>query len=403
MLGAEPCIPVTARSIGRGRVSLQVADTTGAGNVLPMTDSEPGGADPGPPGPPARPPGPVPDGYVPREWLLQTPPPPPAPVPAAPVPGTPAYWPTATATPSAAAMTTAGPGLPPLSPPSAGAYPYSLMAPRPPYPAPPDGDVPFLDTPWVPPQTKRQAWVWLVYAVVGFLVGQLGALVFGLVAGAVAGKTAAEMQSIASAAVPPEWYVVATLLGLWIGFIGAPWLASRTQGTRHFLRDLGVRFRLIDLVGIAIGIGGQILVAIMYAPFQHDIHDFNGPSQKLTGGAHGAGFVVIAIATVVFAPAMEELFFRGLLLKALVRLFTPLRVAGGARVAGVVLAVIVDGLLFGLAHGEWVQLAGLAVFGMILATVSYRTGRLGMNMVAHASFNLVAIIAIAASSSSVIH
>jgi membrane protease YdiL (CAAX protease family) len=78
-------------------------------------------------------------------------------------------------------------------------------------------------------------------------------------------------------------------------------------------------------------------------------------------------------------------------------------VAGGARVAGVVLAVIVDGLLFGLAHGEWVQLAGLAVFGMILATVSYRTGRLGMNMVAHASFNLVAIIAIATSSSSVIH
>ena len=82
---------------------------------------------------------------------------------------------------------------------------------------------------------------------------------------------------------------------------------------------------------------------------------------------------------------MEELFFRGLLLKALVRLFTPLRAAGGARTAGVVLAVIVDGLLFGLAHGEWVQLAGLAVFGMILAAVSYRTGRLGMNMVAHAT------------------
>jgi uncharacterized protein len=267
----------------------------------------------------------------------------------------------------------------------------------------PAADVPFLDTPWVPPQTRRQGWMWLLYAVIGFLVGQIGALIFGYIAGAIAGKTSAQMTAIASASVPPEWYVVTTLLGLWIGFIGAPWLASRTQGTHHFFRDLGVRFRVIDLLGILIGVGGQILVAIMYAPFQHDIKNFNGPSQKLTGASHGAGFVVIAIATVLLAPAMEELFFRGLLLKALVRLFTKLGAAGGARAAGVILAVIVDGLLFGLAHGEWIQLAGLATFGSILAAASYRTGRLGMNMVAHASFNLVAIIAIAANGSIVFH
>ena len=333
-----------------------------------MTDSEPSAPAPGPLGPPARPPGPVPAGFVPREWVQEAPPPPRAP--------TSAY--------AAAGSPVAAPPLPPP-------------------PAAVEGEVPFLDTPWVPPQTKRQAWIWLVYAVAGFLAGQIGALVFGLVAGAIAGKTSAQMQAIASAPVPPEWYVVSTLLGLWIGFIGAPWLASRTQGTRNFVRDLGLRFRPIDLVGIAIGIGGQILVALMYAPFQHDIHDFNGPSHKLTGGSHGGGFVIIAIATVLFAPAMEELFFRGLLLKALVRLFTPLRVAGGARTAGVVLAVIADGLLFGLAHGEWVQLAGLAVFGIILAAVSYRTGRLGMNMVAHATFNLVAILAIAAGGSGLIH
>jgi uncharacterized protein len=267
----------------------------------------------------------------------------------------------------------------------------------------PAADVPFLDTPWVPPQTRRQGWMWLLYAVIGFLVGQIGALIFGYIAGAIAGKTSAQMTAIASASVPPEWYVVTTLLGLWIGFIGAPWLASRTQGTHHFFRDLGVRFRVIDLLGILIGVGGQILVAIMYAPFQHDIKNFNGPSQRLTGASHGTGFVIIAIATVLLAPAMEELFFRGLLLKALVRLFTKLGAVGGARIAGVILAVIVDGLLFGLAHGEWIQLAGLATFGAILAAVSYRTGRLGMNMVAHASFNLVAIIAIAANGSVVFH
>jgi membrane protease YdiL (CAAX protease family) len=246
--------------------------------------------------------------------------------------------------------------------------------------------------------------MWLVFAVVGFLVGQFGALIFGEVAGVAAGKNAAQMSAIASAAVPPEWYVISTLLGLWVGFIGAPWLASHFQGTKRFLRDLGVRFRPIDLLGIAVGVGGQILVALMYAPFQHEIHDFNGPSQRLTGGSHGGGFIIIALATVLLAPAMEELFFRGLLFKALVRLFTPLGARRGrARMLGVALAVVLDGLLFGLAHGEWVQLAGLAVFGMVLAAVSYRTGRLGMNMVAHATFNLVAIVAIASNGNALIH
>jgi membrane protease YdiL (CAAX protease family) len=156
-----------------------------------------------------------------------------------------------------------------------------------------------------------------------------------------------------------------------------------------------VRFRWVDLWGIAIGVGGQIVIAVLYAPFQHDIHDFNGPSNKLTGGAHGAGFLVVALATVILAPFMEELFFRGLLFKSLARLFSPNGAATSRRRGvGIVVAVVVDGLLFGLAHGEWVQLAGLALFGMALAAVSYRTGRLGMNMVSHASFNLVAIIAI---------
>ena len=351
-------------------MDLQVIGPADAGNVFPMTEPETGTTGPGTRLPPPRPPGPVPAGYLPREWVQQAPPVPPR------------------------ARTGSGGGRAGMAVAAAPAPVAESAQP----------DAPFLDTPWVPPQTKRQGWMWLVFAVAGFLAGQVGALVFGEVAGLAAGKSASQMQAIATQPVPPEWYVVSTLLGLWIGFVGAPWLASRKQGTRHFLRDLGVRFRLIDLVGIGIGIGGQILVALMYAPFQHEIHDFNGPSQRLTGASHGGGFVIIAIATVLLAPAMEELFFRGLLLKALVRLFTPLGARpGGMRVVGVVAAVVLDGLLFGLAHGEWVQLAGLAVFGMVLAAVSYRTGRLGMNIVAHATFNMIAILAIAYNGSALIH
>ncbi len=256
----------------------------------------------------------------------------------------------------------------------------------------------FLDRPGVPPLTKAAAWRWFFYALVGFLAGQIAGGVFGVVAGGIAGKSAAQMSAITSSSVPPEWYVVSTLVGLWIGFFGAPWWASHRQGTGHFFADLGVRFRWADLWGLAIGGGAQIVIALLYAPFQHDIHNFNGPTQKLTGGAHGTGVVVIVLATVIAVPFMEELFFRGLLFKALARLCTPAGAGAGAgatraRGAGVVAAVLADGLLFGLAHGEWVQFAGLALFGVVLAAVFYRTGRLGMNMVSHASFNLIALVA----------
>jgi hypothetical protein len=263
---------------------------------------------------------------------------------------------------------------------------------------------PFLDIPGAPPTSKSVAWRWLFYALIGFLVGQLAGALFAIVAGEVAGKSAAQMSAMASASVPPEWYVLSTLAGIWVGFFGAPWLASRTQGTRHFLADLGVRFRWVDLWGIAIGVGGQYAIELLYWPFQHDIHNFNAPGQKLTGGAHGAGIILLVLATVVLAPFLEELFFRGLLFKALARLCTP-QGAGTtkARGLGVVLAIVVDGLLFGLAHGEWVQLAGLALFGVVLAAVSYRTGRLGMNMVSHAAFNLVAVLAILHQRGGVIH
>ena len=51
---------------------------------------------------------------------------------------------------------------------------------------------------------------------------------------------------------------------------------------------------------------------------------------------------MVALATVVLAPVVEEIFFRGLLLKALARLFTPPGPGvTRARGTGVVLAVLV--------------------------------------------------------------
>jgi hypothetical protein len=44
-------------------------------------------------------------------------------------------------------------------------------------------------------------------------------------------------------------------------------------------------------------------------------------------------------------------------------------------------------------HFEELQFLGLAGFGMVLAYLAYRTGRLGPSILAHVAFNTTTIIA----------
>ena len=243
------------------------------------------------------------------------------------------------------------------------------------------------------PADRPSAWMWLLFAVLGFLGGQvLAAVTVGLAA--MAAGQFHQLSALSALARPPTWLIVSTLFGLWGGFLGAAFLASRVRGTGRMADDLGIRFRPVDLLGIPIGLAGQALVAAAYlpvAPHVHDFHQrFSAPAQRLTGGSHGVGFAVIVVCTVVGAPFVEEVFFRGLLLRALARLF-----GTWGRWVGPSLAVVLSGLAFGLAHYEPLQLLGLALFGILLGAVSYCTGRQGMNMVAHATFNGIALAATA--------
>jgi uncharacterized protein len=251
------------------------------------------------------------------------------------------------------------------------------------------------------PADRADGGWWVVFAAIGFVVGQVAALIIIDVAAQLSGN-GSHLSAIESMAAPPAWYIASGLVGLWVGFFVGPLVASRVRGTKRFVADLGLAFRPIDVVGVAVGLGGQLLVTLLYLPFVSHLKNFTAPTTKLTGGAHGGAFVMIALLTVLGAPFFEELFFRGLLFQGLLAMF-----GGRAKAASswVVLAsaVLLDGLLFGLAHAEFEQLAGLALFGCILAFVVYKTKRLGMSMVAHASFNLVAVLAIASNRSVIFH
>ena len=115
---------------------------------------------------------------------------------------------------------------------------------------------------------------------------------------------------------------------------------------------------------------------------RHIVHHLGGPAFRETAAVHGPGRVVLLyILLAAGAPLVEELFFRGLLLRGLL-----------ARLPGIP-SVLVSAVLFAVAHFELLQFAGLAAFGAVLGLLSWRSGRLGPGVVAHATFNAAALAA----------
>jgi hypothetical protein len=190
-----------------------------------------------------------------------------------------------------------------------------------------------------------------------------------------------------------------SLVGLWVGFVGAAVFASKMRRPPGRLRtDYGIAIRpLIDVpLGIAVGVASQLglvpLLELPLLPFVHNLSQQIGkPAQQLTGNVFGVGFVVLAVFVCLGSPLVEEVFFRGLLLRSLLGRLGRLE---GFRFS-TPLAIVATSLLFALAHFEAIQFLGLAGFGVVLALLAWRTGRLGAGIVAHATFNTVAIIAIA--------
>lgn len=186
----------------------------------------------------------------------------------------------------------------------------------------------------------------------------------------------------------PVGVTAADLVGLWIGLVGAAVWWSRVHGTGSLANDFGYRVGAWwDIpAGAALGLACQYgLIPLIYLPFVRSNPDLgrqlSQPTHRTVGAAHTSGtLVVLLIFLAVGAPLVEELFFRGLLLRSLVRWANP------------VVGVIGSGILFGLAHFEPLQFAGLALFGVILGAVAWRLERLGPTVAAHMSFNAVAVL-----------
>lgn len=96
--------------------------------------------------------------------------------------------------------------------------------------------------------------------------------------------------------------------------------------------------------------------------------------------SRAAPFVAFFLAVTLLAPAVEELTYRGMGISLL-------------RPWGTVLAVVVTGLLFGLAHGLLIGLPILAFFGLVVGWLRVKTESLYPPIAFHALFNGIALAA----------
>jgi len=169
------------------------------------------------------------------------------------------------------------------------------------------------------------------------------------------------------------------------------------RGSRtSIIRDLGLRFRAIDLpVGLALGVTCQlVLVPILSAPWARllgrSTEQLREPACQLAHKADDPfGVVLLFAITVIGAPFVEELFFRGF-------------VQSGLRKSlGPVIGVVATALVFGTIHYQLLQLPALLGFGLVLGALTARTGRLGPAIVTHMAFNATTVVTLVILSSSV--
>ena len=236
----------------------------------------------------------------------------------------------------------------------------------------------------IPAPPKVQRWG-LGDVVGGWVVIYLASILWGVAVVAATGHAGEEFDDL------PLGVVALAQLGLALGFFLVPWAVTKVKGN-GIVADLGLRARWEDLwKGGAAGIATQLVVLpLLYWPLLEILDktadDLEGPAQTLTDRANSPMDVVLLVLIVgVMAPVFEEIFYRGLMQRALLK-----------RGLRPVLAIGITSVVFAATHFQLLQLPGLAIAGAVFGTLAYRADRLGPAIAAHLTFNMVTVIALLA-------
>ena len=260
-------------------------------------------------------------------------------------------------------------------------FPPPTTAPAGWYPDPTNGGTRYFDgRAWAPIQpvvAEREAHPDLPLAAA---LGALGVLFGSLLVGRNAGDFIADRGSDVLG------FVVAVVIGYspsvwWAFFVTRRWGGGDPS-------SVGWRFRWIDLgwgpLTWLSAIAGQLtvygVVVLFDIPIASNVEDVS--ESDFTRAYQ----IVTVLAAVIAAPMVEELVFRGVILRGFLSRLGP------------VVAVGLQGVIFGFAHSDPSRGAGnlglglvLSAVGIALGTSAYLLRRIGPTVVAHAIFNGVVL------------
>ena len=235
-------------------------------------------------------------------------------------------------------------------------------------------------------------WDLLVAFFGGTLAGIVLAVLVGLAAVLIAMRYGYHPSAASLAAFlrTSFWANMAAIVLSDAGLLLVIWLVARRRFERplgHFFAPAGSSMLVLAILsGLALSVlfngGNEILQRLLHVEFQEtDIERVLEP--------HGAAQFAVGLAVVsLFAPFVEEYFFRGLFL------------SWASRGLGAWAGTLITAVAFSVAHGHFYIHPGIQGFvftfelflaGVGLAQWTARTGTLRTSYAAHAAYNATAI------------
>lgn len=161
------------------------------------------------------------------------------------------------------------------------------------------------------------------------------------------------------------------------------WLRVRGALSWRVLGPLRPTVRHVP-VGLGVGVAGFLIVTLLILVVEAAAGGVEPPDQLALESSLGGGIAALlgTVMAVVLAPVVEETIFRGVLFQAL------------RRRLGLFPGMFLSGAVFAVMHTELTEplyLLALWLFGVWLAAALHRTGTLLVPILAHATFNGIAI------------